>query len=240
MGEEDDRKDTLTGIIVNQGGSFSGGRNGQAAAPCGELTPEGTAVCMALFKKVYLGLTMGESFRFPVIVGSDQQGRAWTGSYSIIADGPRLFEGRQLTRAREVMTLKANGGIPVISISTKYFEPDDSGVYKILFNSGVSYNPVSQCTLPSSPRVGDRGTLGTFQGSDGSTVTVSWALKGALHGHSVLEVSSEVTGDTETSREVDSYLLDPTGVPATITLRATSMDTTVTLSGDRAQDGKEG
>ncbi|HJV64915.1 MAG TPA: hypothetical protein VJ550_04205 [Geomonas sp.] len=234
MGEEDDRKDRVSGM--NQAGESGEDASGVS----GERTPEGTAVCMALFKKIYHGIAAGDAFRFPVITGCDQLGRAWSGSYAIIADGPRLFEGRQLTRAREVITLKATGGIAAISISTKYFDPEDSGVYKILFNSGVSYLPIHQCSLPSSPRVGDSGTLGSFQGSDGTVVTVNWALKGGLHGCSVLEVSSVVSGGGEPSCEIDSYRLDPTGIPATITLRATSLDTTVTLSGDRVEECEEG
>jgi hypothetical protein len=230
MGEEDDSNEK--------------GSTGRGDTPRGmeaDLAPAGTAVCMTAFRNVYLGLAAGEGFRFPVMDGSDRQGQRWGGSYAMLADGLRLFKGEKLTRSREVVTLQSPDGVPTISISTKYFHASDGGIFQIVFSSGVTYHPLSQSALPSLPKIGDSGILGTFIGSDTSTVTVTWEVKPAARDSAILELSSVVTGkDADTAIEVDRYLLDANGVPMTVTLSATSMGATVNLSGSKSDDRESG
>jgi hypothetical protein len=237
MGEDDKRKEKEIRIIDFRTTFAECSEGGYEA----DLTPPGTVVSMTAFKNIYLGLTAGESLKFPAIRGSDLSGQTWTGSYAMLADGPKWFHGQNLTRSREVVTLQIAGGIPSISISTKYFQVSDGGIYQIVFSSGVTYVPLSQAPLPSLPKVGDCGTLGTFAGSDTSTVTVTWQLKPGFLGSSVLEVSSVMTREdnNESATEVDCYLLDSSGIPRTVSLCATGIDTTVSVSGNRADDNKD-
>lgn len=234
MGEKDDSKGNDPGSNIEA--------PKPALAEVGEAddqspttsTAAGTAVTLTPFNKIFHGVTAGEALKFPLLVGADLEGQTWSGSYSMIADGTRTFQGRNLTRSREVITLQVAGGIPTISISTKYFEVADAGIYQIVFNTGVSYLPVAQSPLPDVAKIGDSGSLGTFAGSDTSTVTVTWELKPAFSGLATLEISSVVHAGAMEATEIDSYLLDSTGIPTTVTLSATTMGTTVTLSGKRS------
>lgn len=200
-------------------------------------TPEGTAVSLDQFRSVYLGLSTGAGFRFPIIAGCDLAGQSWFGSYALLPDGPRMVEGVRLASSREVVTLQATGGIPVISISTKYFRPEDGNIHKIVFNTGVSYLPLSQGEIPSCAKVGEAGVLGTFAGSDATTVSVTWELWPGFDGSSLLEIVYAVTGEPDSATEVDRFLLDRTGKPTSVALSATTMGTTVTLSGKRREKG---
>jgi hypothetical protein len=200
-------------------------------------TPEGTTVSLDHFRSVYLGLSTGAGFRFPIIAGSDLAGQSWFGSYAILPDGARMVEGVRLASSREVVTLQATGGIPVISISTKYFHPEQGNICKIVFNTGVSYVPLSQGEIPCCARVGDTGILGTFAGSDATTVAVSWGVWPGSNGSSLLEIVYAVTGEPDGVTEVDRFLLDPTGKPTSVALSATTMGTTVTLGGKRREKG---
>jgi hypothetical protein len=234
MGDEADRKKSdlerhRSCIAALEG--FGAQVNGSAA------TPEGTTVSLDHFRSVYLGLGAGRGLRFPIIAGSDLAGQSWFGSYSILADAPRMVEGVRLASSREVVTLQATGGIPVISISTKYFQPEDGNVYKIVFNTGVSYVPLSQGGLPSTARVGAAGELGTFAGSDATTVAVTWGVWPGVNGSSLLEIIYAVTGEPDSATELNRFLLDPTGKPISVALSATTMGTTVTLSGKRREKG---
>jgi hypothetical protein len=234
MGEADDRKE----IDLERHRSYIAALEGFGGErDRGMATPEGTPVNLQQFRSVYLGLSAGRGFKFPIIAGSDLAGQSWFGSYAILADGPRKFEGVSLASSREVVTLQSTGGIPVISISTKYFHPGEGLIYKIVFNTGTSYLPLSQSPIPAEPRVGDAGLLGVFAGSDATTVTVTWGLSAGCNGSSLLEIVYSVSGEQESANEVDRFLLDATGKPVSVALSASTMGTTVTLSGKRKEKG---
>lgn len=212
-----------------------GGGGDGSSTPVATPTPAGTAVSMAAFKSVFLGTSTGATYNFPSIVGSDNQGRAWSGSYAVVADGATTFESQNVTKARALVTLQLAGGTPVSSISTKYFQVADGSFYKMVSSTGVTYVPSSQTALPSIPKVGDFGTIATFTGSDGTITTVTWALNADFNGASILALSSIIkTGATVTATEVDSYYLDAAGVPTKVAISATTSGITVTLSGNKS------
>ncbi|GFO55919.1 hypothetical protein GMSM_29260 [Geomonas sp. Red276] len=230
MAEKDDGKEPFerrpeTATLEANGSSKDTG------GTAGTATREGTVVSLAPFRSVYLGLAAGSAFKVRNLVGSDLNGEPWTGSYLLLADGLRILEGRTLTRSREVITLKTGEGVPVISMSTRYFRLDGSGIYKVVFNSGITYVPISQAPFPALMRVGERGTLGVFEGSDFSTVTVGWELKPDFNGYSTLEINSVATGEGGSATEVDSFLLDSSGIPRKVTMSASAADNNVTVYG---------
>ena len=197
-------------------------------------TPTGTAVSMAPINGVLLGTSAGATLNFPSLVGSDLQGRGWSGSSQTIADGVTTFEGRTVNRVRTLITLQLAGGTPVSGISTQYFLAANSSYYKVVDSSGTAYVPTSQTAIPSTMNVGDFGTIGTFTGSEGTTITMTWALTAGVNGASTLAISSVIkTGTTVTATEVDSYHLDAAGVPTSISIIVTAAGTTVTLSGNK-------
>ena len=198
-------------------------------------TPVGTTVNITTFSNVYTGKTTDSSFNFPSLVGTDSQGRSWTGSFNLVADGTTTFEGNSVTKSRALTTLHLSGGTPVSSISTRYFLVTDGSVYKVAYSSGVTYVPTSLTPLPTNPKVGDFGNIGTFTGNDGTTTIVTWSLNADFNGASILALSTITkTGSVVTGNEVDSFYLDANGIPTKVIFSATVNGSTITLSGNRS------
>lgn len=195
-------------------------------------TPVGTAVSMATINGVFLGTATGASFVFPSLVGSDIQGHAWSGSLQCIADGVMNFEGQNVTKSRSLVSLQLAGGTSATGGSSQYFFVADGSYYKVVENSGTVYVPSSQTPFPNTARVGDSGTSGTFSGSDGSTVSMTWALNAGFNGDTYLVISAVTRkGLTVTATETDTYQLASTGVPKAVSISVTTAETTVTMSG---------
>jgi hypothetical protein len=209
-----------------------GGGGGTADTP----TPVGTSVSMASFKGVFLGTATGAQYSFPALLGSDSQGRGWSGSFTVVADGATTFEAQNVTKRRSLVTLQIAGGTPVSSTTTSYFLVSDGSAYKSISSSGVTYIPTSQTLIPATIKVGDFGTIGAASGSDGTTSTTTWALNADVNGASILAISSIIkTGVTITGTEVDSFYLDASGVPTklaiSVTVNTVNPPVTVNISG---------
>jgi hypothetical protein len=150
-----------------------------------------------------------------------------------VADGATTFEGQNVTRSRTTVTLQS-GGISASSSNSQYFMTSDRSFYKVVESTGTTYLPTSQSAVPDTVHVGDSGTIGTFNGSDGTTVTMTWRLDPGVNGASILAVSSVTkTGASVTSTEVDSYYLDTNGIPTSISVMVTASGTTISLTGNR-------
>lgn len=207
-----------------------GGGSGTTTTP----TAVGTVVSLTPLKSVFLGTSAGTQYSFPSLTGTDTQGRSWSGSFTVIADGATTFEGQNVTKRRSLVTLQLAGGTPVSGISTSYFLASDGSTYKSISSSGVTYTVTSQVPIPATANVGDFGAFVTGSGSDGTTIATTWELKPDYNGVSILAASSIIkTGATVTATEVDSYYLDAAGIPTRIAISVTTAGTTVTLSGNK-------
>ena len=225
----------LFAMLVSVAGLCAyGGSGGRAATPDATSTPVGTTVNLTAFKSVLMGSSTGSQYSFPYLAGKDTQGRAWSGSYSLIADGATTFEAQNVTKNRSLTTLKLGSGTPVSTVSTKYFQVADGSSYKFVDSSGLISVSVSQFVIPATPKVGDFGTIGTFNNTDGTTFTVTWSLNADVNGASQLVISSVVrSGSTVTATETDTYLLDATGNPTKFSVSVTISGVIVNLSGNR-------
>jgi hypothetical protein len=196
-------------------------------------TAMGTPVSLATFKGYFIGYTSAghAPLRFD-LTGSDTQGVAWSGRYTLTAEGLTAFENQVVTKSSVQMT----SNTPVSTISNiKYFIASNRNLYKITDSLGtLSYVPTNYA-MPSSPaNVGDYGNLATLAGSDGSTLTIAWELSPEFNGNSLLKISS-VTRDifnlTITTNEVDTFYLDRAGTPYKLALNVTTGGVTVTMVG---------
>lgn len=195
-------------------------------------TPSGTQVNLTSVKGVMLGTVTGSQISIPALSGTDSAGRLWSGSFSIVADGPTVFEGQNVTKAQSSITLQTAGIAPVSSVSTNYFNSSDGSPYKSVSSNGVSEIPTSTFVFPTSVKVGDSGSLGAFSSSDGTTSSSTWSCNPGVNGGSLFVVSSIIkTGSTVTSTEVDTYYLSANGTPTSLTVSATTSGVTVNLSG---------
>lgn len=224
------KKIVMVGMVLMLAACGGGGGGGTA----GTLTPTGTSVNLTPFKNVFLGTSAGTQYSFPTLSGTDSLGRAWSGSFTVIADGTTTFEAQNVTKRRSLVTLQLVGGTAVSSITTAYFQVADGAPYKSVTNTGITYTPTSQVPIPATAKVGDFGAFATLSGSDGTTTTSTWALNADYNGASILVLSSIIkTGATVTGTEADSFYLDATGIPTKISISATTSGVTVNLSGSK-------
>jgi hypothetical protein len=204
------------------------GGGGSSSTP----TPAGTSVDLTSFKNVFLGTSSGAQYSFPALFGSDSQGRAWSGSFTVVADGATTFDGLSVTKRRSLVTLQLAGGAAVSGTTTSYFRVSDGSPYKSISSTGVTYTATSEVPIPTTAKVGDFGILGVTSGSDGTTSTATWSLDGEFNGASILTISSTIkSGTTITSTETDSFFLNAFGVPTKLVISATTNGFTVNLSG---------
>ena len=219
-------------MVLALAGCGGGGGSGGTT-----VTPTGTAVSMVAFKSVFLGISSARAYNFPSLVGSDNQGRSWSGSYELVANGTTVYESRNVSESQSLLKAQMTGGVQISTVTTRYFLADGS-VYKILFSTGVSYVPTSQAVLPASAKVGDSGTFGVFTGSDGTVLTYKWALNAGSSGSSVLVISTIVTsGSTVTLSEIDNINLDANGKPTSVSAVTTGSGVTVTIAGNMTGSG---
>jgi hypothetical protein len=224
---------TMVGLFIFVALCLTGCGSGAGGGTADTQTPTGTVVSLASFKSVYLGTSAGTQMSFP-LTGSDSQGRAWSGSYTTIADGPMAFEAQNVTKRRSLITLQLAGGTAVSTTTTAYFLVSNESPYKSVSSSGVTFTPNVTFFIPATAKVGDFGSLGTVTGSDGNTATATWTLTAGSNGASILALSSTIkTGTTVTSTEVDSFHLDAAGVPTSIAISATASGITVNLAGNK-------
>lgn len=224
----------MMGIFVIAAFGMSGCGGGGGDGTTATQTPTGTVVNLAPFKSVYLGTSAGAQYSFPALFGTDSQGRAWSGSYTVVADGATTFEAQNVTKRRSLVTLQLAGGTPVSATTTAYFQVSNESPYKSISSTGVIYTPTSQVTIPVTAKVGDFGALGTVSGSDGTTITATWTLNADFNGASILAISVIIkTGATVTATEVDSFYLDTNGTPTKLAISFTTSGVTVNLAGSK-------
>ncbi len=92
-----------------------GGGVGTTATP----TPAGTVVNLSSFKSVFMGVSAGAQYSFS-LTGTDLQGNAWSGLYTVVADGTTSFDGQNVTKSDALLTLRKNSGTPITSSTTQY------------------------------------------------------------------------------------------------------------------------
>ncbi len=218
-------------ILCLTGCGGGGGSVGTTNTP----TPTGTVISLAAFNSVYFGTAAGAQFSFPALFGSDSQGRAWSGSLTIIADGATTFEGQSVTKQRALNTLQVAGGASISGTSTSYFQAVSGYPYKFIGCDGVTFIPNQSMTLPDSAKVGDSGDLGTYAGTDSTTQYSAWSLSAGFNGGSTLTLSTTTkTGTTPNSVEIDSFQLDATGTPTSFSASLTKNGLTVNLTGSKS------
>lgn len=191
--------------------SGCGGNGGGGNTP----TALGTPVNLATFKGYFMGYTsVGHPQVSFTLTGSDTLGAAWTGTYTITDNGPAATVDN-LTVSTSTITMSANAPVSDIS-NVKYFLASNGSLYKMTNAAGtVSYTP-SLFTMPSAlANVGNYGSLATLAGSDGSTVTIGWELSPEFNGNSLMKISTFTTNQygVLTTREVDTFYLNPAGTP---------------------------
>jgi hypothetical protein len=206
------------------------------------LTPVGTVVNLKAFESSYTGKPNSASLSFPSLTGTDPQGNTLFGSLSISpAKQVTVLDGNISCYSTVTNTTLTEGGSTLVNeSSTKYFEVSNGSFYLMVHSSGpgdsTTYVRTSQDSFSSAgtAKVGDSGDLGLFQGSDGTTLTVSWALNPDVNGGSIFVISETYSSAAMGMMSEDqSYYLDATGNPTRFGFRLNMSDGTYQVSGNK-------
>ena len=202
------------------------------------LTPVGTVVNLSKFASSFMGLSNSVTLNFPDLQGTDPQGNALTGSASMTPDSntTTLDDGTKCYSSVDASTLNENGSILVTESITKYFKVSDGSFYRMVAVSDrgtTTYVRTSADPFPHTIKVGDSGNMGVFQGSDGTTLFVEWAMNAGIDGGSIFVISEQFydAGNGMTSEEHNWYL-DAQGNPTKFAFHINLSDGTYQVSGD--------
>jgi len=216
-------------------GCGGGGDGGTPQTP----TPAGTAVSLTTFKGFFTGTAAAGSQISFALAGTDTAGNAYSGSITLVSDGPTTFENNSVTKCRSIATLTRTAtGVTATNTNTQYFLAANGNFYKSLNSSGETSVPGTQTPIPDTAHVGDANNLWSETSSDGTSESITWKLEAEFNGNSKLTFSSTVkdSSNVTTVLEDDTFYLDSTGNPykyvATIKSTATG-GTTITLSGNK-------
>jgi hypothetical protein len=201
-------------------------------------TPVGTPVSLTTFNGLYAGTAKvaGSQISFNNMSGIDTQGTRWSGSYTLVSDGPTIFDNLSTTRSSTSFTLQSASTVPVTIAAQRYFLVSNGALYKITNVPGtITYIPSISALPPDPANVGDFGTIAILSGSDGSTLSITWQLRPEFHGNSLMIITSTTRNilNVVTSTEIDTYFLDRAGTPFKLGVSLTTNGTTVTLTGNK-------
>ena len=209
-----------------------GGGGGATATP----TPAGTTVSLTPLKSQLMGTAATGSQMTFNLTGSDSQKNAWSGTFTMVSDGPKSFEGQNVTSSRVTNTLTHTAtGISASETVTFYFLTSNGSLYKEVSASGLTGTPVTQTQLPDTCKVGDTGAMWTTTQSDGTTETVTWRIDPDVNGDSRLVLTSVDKDSTNAvlSTEVDTFYLDANGNPTKYSVTVTDSGVTLTMTGSK-------
>jgi hypothetical protein len=217
-------------VLFSMAGCGGGGTSATQTIP----TPLRTPVNVTATKAIYSGTaTTGTQASFS-LTGSDLQSNSWSGSYTLISEGPTTFEGQNVTASRSTLSLQQAGGASSILVATRYFLTPIGAMYRIVDGSGRIISVIGEASLPDVPLTGEGGT-GTASVSDGTTALIGWRLDPDVNGNSKLTFSTvtRMADNSLVSLEDDSFYLDSFGNSYKMTVVVTTGGTTVTLSGNK-------
>jgi hypothetical protein len=223
----------VVGILASGCG---GGGGGNAIVPVTQTpTPVGTPVNLTVFKGLFMGTAPAGSQIAFNLSGTDTAGSTWSGSFTMVSDGPLVFESQNVYKSRILITLKnVPNGTSASVVSSYYFLASNMNLYKIIDSDGLTSMPTSQGQIADTVNVGGSGALWALSNSDGTTETTTWKLNGDVNGISKFVLSTAgMSGASVTSLEDDTFYLDSAGNPFRYTVTLTVSGVTVTLSGNK-------
>lgn len=196
-------------------------------------TPIGTAVNLATLKGYYTGTAdTGSQLSFS-IAGHDNKGNAWHGTFKLVSEGTKSYEGKNVNRSSEIISVKTDStGNAISTTTTNYFLATDSSFYKSVKSTGVTGTPANKQILPDIIHVGKSGTFLEINYSDKTKETIIWKLVGGINGNSKLLIASvTMHGSNLLYSENKTFHLDAAGNPKEVDIEILLKDKTISMAG---------
>lgn len=209
--------------------------NGGSGGSLGPVTNES----YSLFPPSYFTNKHLETYH----VDATLTGSPLEGNFTIHAGPAKNFNSMDVFNLVKVRTLDA-WGMSIISEIENYYTPiflnskGESVVYYVginLVTTGVTYTVTSSPTpeIPLSAKIGDSGDMGTFIGSDGSTVTITWRLEEGDDNDDNLAKLYIIEDSTSQGYSETIYHISPDGSYETFEMSATLSGGALLLTGEK-------
>lgn len=185
-----------------------------------KMAPNGTAVNIAPLKAVLTGAAAGATLTVPSFSGT-ALGKEIVGTAKVTAEGETTLDGVAVTKATTRIDLTVSGTDYGSSVRTEYFRQDNGELFRMVEQNRV-LTPLTAAPLPNDlVHIGDTGPLATFKDLAGTTIVLTWAIKGSSKGGAIVEIIGTVTSPTgaQLGTEVTSYYLNAAGLPKDLTVQ---------------------
>lgn len=220
------RKVVIASLVIMLAGCGGGGGSDTTPKPSAQSTS------LASVKSLYMGTATQGTQLSAGLSGIDSTGVAWTGNYTIISDGPTVFDSQNVTKSRSITTITKAGTTSVTSTSNSYYLPNGN-LYKSISSDGTVLQPTSQAVLPDTAKPGDFGTFYTSSASDGTSATTTWRFESENNGAGRLVFSATVkAGETVLNVQEQTFYLNAAGIIYRTNILLTANGITLNLSGD--------
>lgn len=171
------------------------------------------------------------------LTGSDTSGGSWSGSVQMRGDGSTVFEGQNVSKVSQVVTLTLAGGSTASSTVASYYKSDGL-LYKSVYSGSVSGTAVqtNSATMPATFKVGDFASGPSLSlNLNGTTDSVTTTYQVFDAGNGNARVVSTMTYQVANYSATTEYIVSPSGdaLSLKMILYYPSLNKTVTLNGTR-------
>ena len=152
------------------------------------------------------------------LTGTDNLGYTYTGLYSWATKEPTLFtDGNYYTTVELFFRFTdTTTDISTSSIGTTYYDDRNEPVLIYFEQTGIWFEPVTIHLSPETAEIGDFGSLTSWVGSDGTTMTGTWLLEEASGG--LANLVEYITYGDGTLQEL-TVTIDENGDPKSLKIK---------------------
>lgn len=187
---------------------ISGGGGGDSQ------TPTSTAIEFNLTPSNYTST----DYRYSTTLkGSFSDGRKVEAEYLVKAGGETTFNSESVKSFDSNMTMRLTAtGQSTASGGKSYYTVTPSG-YRFVGGSldfdGTSWYLANPSVVPFKSKIGDFGSIGVYQFTDGKTAATTWALKDGFNGKAVIEqtVTMRSSSNTLMATTIDRRTINEAG-----------------------------
>ena len=170
------------------------------------------------------------------LAGSDNKGNTYTGSIAENTLPETVFLSGNAIPIETVINFTAsNGGFAAVTQS-QYFGTNASDRRFLGIGGDITTVSASTFTIPTTAKIGESGTAGTYTDNSGAISTLTWDIKDGFDGKAkliLLTTTNTQSGNLDNTFST-TYLIEPDGTRLSVELQTfnENVDLEVVLSGD--------
>ncbi len=186
-------------ILTNCGGGGGGG--------IGDTPANTSSFSLSQLKN----LTPGHSKTYN-LTGGDNNGSTYEANLTVTIKNPSLIDAKMLTPAETSVYIKNTTSNAFVTGTTTAYYTTDKIFVKLVRDTGVTCTATSYNGLPDAATIGQAGTIGILDCSDGTTETGTWRIEASGNNAKLIEsYTTRSFSNTIQSSEDDKFLINANG-----------------------------